>query len=105
VDYDIYRRFHPNKCIFDDRMDDLGEEAMVKDEPPDDEFLAMLPPEIHAFDLASKAWSKLSLFPSVMVDQRPRCPSLSMAFPDTSRCPARIISFCQGKSVANPIQF
>lgn len=31
---------------------------MNKKEPPNDEFLAMLPSHIDAFDIDSKAWSK-----------------------------------------------
>jgi hypothetical protein len=62
IDYKIFRSMHPSKPIFDDQTDDLGAEAMAKNEPPDDDFLAMMPPRIHAFDLANKAWSKISYF-------------------------------------------
>jgi hypothetical protein len=65
VDYDIYRRLHPKKAIFSDRTDDLGTEAMNKTEPPDDDFLAMMPPEIHAYDFSTKAWS--ANFPMIMI--------------------------------------
>lgn len=58
VDYAMFRRIYPNKSIFDDNTDDLGEEAMNKTEPPDDDFLAMLPPYIYGFDIDSKTWSK-----------------------------------------------
>lgn len=58
VDYAILRRFYPNKAIFENSTDDLGEEAMNKTEPPDDDFLAMLPPHIFGFDIESKTWSK-----------------------------------------------
>lgn len=58
VDYAMLRRIYPNKNIFDYNTDDLGEEAMNKTEPPDDDFLAMLPPHIYAFDIDSKTWSK-----------------------------------------------
>jgi hypothetical protein len=33
---------------------------MNKKEPPDDDFLALLPPEIHAFAFSTKTWSKES---------------------------------------------
>lgn len=58
VDYTMLRRIYPNKRIFENNTDDLGEEAMNKTEPPDDDFLAMLPPYIFGFDIDSKAWSK-----------------------------------------------
>lgn len=54
----MLRRFYPNKAIFDNSTDDLGEETMNKTEPPDDDFLAMLPPYIFGFDIDSKTWSK-----------------------------------------------
>lgn len=61
VDYAMLRRFYPNKPIFDNNTDDLGEEAMSKTEPPDDDFLAMLPSCIFGFDIESKAWSKCGM--------------------------------------------
>lgn len=57
VDYDTYRRIYPRKAIFTSKVDDLGQEAMEKGEPPDDDFLAMMPSKIHAFELTTKAWS------------------------------------------------
>lgn len=60
VDYEMFRRLYPDKDIFDGRIDELGGEAMQKSEPPDDDFLAMLPPRIYAFDIESKAWSKFA---------------------------------------------
>jgi hypothetical protein len=59
VDYSIFKRMHPRKPIFSTEADDLGSEAMNKKEPPDDDFLALLPPDIHAFDFSAKTWSKL----------------------------------------------
>ncbi|CAM1504720.1 Fc.00g023110.m01.CDS01 [Cosmosporella sp. VM-42] len=56
VDYSIFRRLHPQKDIFRTEADDLGTDAVDKTEPPDGEFLAMMPPEIHAFDFATKTW-------------------------------------------------
>ena len=57
VDYRVFQRFHPNKPLVTNRADDLGE-AMNRAEPLDDEFLTMMPPKIHAFDFAAKAWSE-----------------------------------------------
>lgn len=61
IDYHIFRSMHPYNKMFDNQTDDLGAEPMAKMEPPDDDFLAMMPPRIHAFDLANKAWSTSSL--------------------------------------------
>ncbi len=60
IDYSMFRRMHPQKPIFQDRRDDLGNKAMNEEEPPSDEFLAVLPPQIHAFDFARKSWRKPS---------------------------------------------
>lgn len=57
VDYEMLRRLYPTKDIFESRVDDLGEEAMRKEEAPDDDFLAMMPPHMYAFEIESKAWS------------------------------------------------
>lgn len=58
IDYTMLRRIYPNKVIFKEATDELGKEAMNKSEPPDDDFLAMLPPYIYGFDIDSKTWSK-----------------------------------------------
>lgn len=58
IDYNMFQRMHSRKEMFANRADDLGSEAMNRNEPPSDEFLALLPPEIHAFDFSAKAWSK-----------------------------------------------
>ncbi|KAM7213550.1 P-loop containing nucleoside triphosphate hydrolase protein [Rhypophila decipiens] len=47
---------HSTKSIFQNTADDIGKAAMDKDEPPDDDFLAMMPPKIHAFDFTKKSW-------------------------------------------------
>ena len=57
VDYNMFRRIHPKKAIFLSQADDLGTEAMNRAEPPSDEFLAMLPPQLHAFDFSAKGFS------------------------------------------------
>ncbi|KAK4040164.1 hypothetical protein C8A01DRAFT_35852 [Parachaetomium inaequale] len=56
VDYKIFKRMHPRNSAFSSQVDDLGTEAMNKKEPPDDHFLALLPPQIHAFDFSTKSW-------------------------------------------------
>ncbi|KAK4185152.1 P-loop containing nucleoside triphosphate hydrolase protein [Podospora australis] len=56
VDYKMYKRMHPRKKIFEEQADDLGSEAMNKTEPPSDDFLTIMPPEVHAYDLSAKIW-------------------------------------------------
>jgi hypothetical protein len=58
VDYDMFRKMHPSNTMFYNVVDDLGVAAFNSSDPPDDDFLAMLPPKIHAFDVNVKAWSK-----------------------------------------------
>lgn len=62
VDYQMLKRMHPKKAIFQYKGDDLGEEAMNAKNPPDDDFLALLPSHIHAFSLQRKHWCKSSAF-------------------------------------------
>ncbi|KAL2288349.1 hypothetical protein FJTKL_04389 [Diaporthe vaccinii] len=61
VDYAMLRRMYLNKAIFKNTIDDLGEEALNKTEPPDDDFLVMLPPYIYGFDIDSKAWKLIRI--------------------------------------------
>ncbi len=49
---------HGNKAIFLSQQDDLGAAAMDAHEPPEGDFLALLPPYIHGFNLHTKSWSK-----------------------------------------------
>jgi hypothetical protein len=70
VDYNFFRRLHPRKPMFSNMTDDLGTEAMNKEQPPDDDFLAMLPPLIHAFDFSTKAWRMQDRVPAPSVERR-----------------------------------
>ena len=58
VDYNMYKKLHPQNLMFRTQADDLGSEAMNKKEPPDSHFLALLSPELVAFNLSTKTWSK-----------------------------------------------
>ncbi len=58
VDYNMFKRLHPQNPMFFTQADDLGSEAMNKKEPPGNHFLALLPPTIHAFNLSTKTWRK-----------------------------------------------
>lgn len=60
VDYDMLRRLYPAKQIFDNKSDDLGEEAMAKSDPPDEEFLMLLPPHVYGFEIEYKVWRKFA---------------------------------------------
>jgi len=60
VDYKMFLRMHPGKPLFKSMTDDLGPAATNAADPPSDDFLALLPPMIHAFDFSSKSWSMYS---------------------------------------------
>lgn len=67
VDYGVLRRMHPGNPIFSITQDNLGDEVMDRDATPDDDFLACLPPKIHAYDLLEKAWSKSYLYAFIAI--------------------------------------
>ncbi len=58
IDITTYRKMHPDAAIFKLRLtDELGEEAMKKEEPPGEEFLLLLPPNVYGFNMQEKKWS------------------------------------------------
>ncbi|TGJ82867.1 hypothetical protein E0Z10_g5894 [Xylaria hypoxylon] len=64
IDLQAYRSLHKNNQY--DRIpqgsglaDELGPEAMKKDEPPDDKFELLLPPTIKGFNMRRKKWYDL----------------------------------------------
>lgn len=60
VDYDMFRRLHPNNPVFSrERYGHIraSNEFIGIEEPPD-EFLCCLPPQIHGFDFTTKTWSQ-----------------------------------------------
>ena len=66
IDYTVYRRLYPGKDIFDDDSENrLSEEAMDQPEPPEGDFVLLLPAQVHAFDFATKKWSKSSPSPKL----------------------------------------
>lgn len=60
VDYTIFKRMHSQNPIFNEPTGHLGESAMNSDEPPEGDFLALLPPHVHGFNLHTKAWGECS---------------------------------------------
>ncbi|XDG05445.1 hypothetical protein ABKA04_005060 [Annulohypoxylon sp. FPYF3050] len=65
IDIKTYRTLHNNKypVIRDEEriVDQLGEEAMSKDKPPEDYFELLLPPTIKGFNLRTKKWYDLNV--------------------------------------------
>jgi hypothetical protein len=60
IDYNMYRRFYPDREIFADMTDGLEEGVFDSSEPPEGDFLALLPASVHAFDLSRKTWRKFT---------------------------------------------
>ncbi|KAH8792357.1 AAA family ATPase [Hyaloscypha sp. PMI_1271] len=64
IDLKTYRELHKsNKPNSTDEAppDDLGEEAMEKDSPPDATFLYLVPPTIKGYNLKRKKWLELQV--------------------------------------------
>ncbi|KAI1411714.1 hypothetical protein F5Y13DRAFT_200698 [Hypoxylon sp. FL1857] len=64
IDLKTYRSLHKdnqyeNRAYRMGLVDELGEEVMSKDEPPDDQFALLLPPTIKGFNLRRKKWYDL----------------------------------------------
>ncbi|KAI9738381.1 MAG: hypothetical protein M1834_008884 [Cirrosporium novae-zelandiae] len=59
IDIFTYRKMHPSK---DRRLrNDLGPEAMEFEEPPDEEFLLLLPTDVLGYNMQEKKWVKLQV--------------------------------------------
>jgi SpoVK/Ycf46/Vps4 family AAA+-type ATPase len=57
VDMKVYHSLHPQTT--DRLQDELGPEAMAKEEPPDDRFELLLPLTIKGFNMRRKKWFDL----------------------------------------------
>lgn len=57
VDLKAYRSLHQSSTS--GLFDELGPEAMAKEEPPDDKFELLLPPTIKGFNMRRKKWFDL----------------------------------------------
>ena len=58
VDMNMYWEMHPEESSSRSTGDDLGQDAMTKEQPPDEDFLFLMPPTITGFGLHDKVWSK-----------------------------------------------
>lgn len=59
VDFKTYRKLHPSMLSTSSLVDELGPEALAKDEPPDEQFELLLPLKIKGYNLRRKKWFDL----------------------------------------------
>lgn len=64
VDVSTYQRMHGEPST---PQDDLGLEAMKREEPPESSFFLLLPYEIHGFGMHDKKWRKYFLKLSLLI--------------------------------------
>jgi hypothetical protein len=63
VDYNTYRELHADAAVFaSPSRDDLGDEKMDQNEPPDGPFVLLLPATVEGFAIQDKKWSKALVF-------------------------------------------
>lgn len=60
VDIDTYRRMHSDEELDPRNKDDLSEESMNAENPPDDPFLLLLPAKIQGYGFHDKKWRKFT---------------------------------------------
>lgn len=61
IDLKMYRSLHPSDRSSKPLLDELGVDAMAKDEPPDRQFNYLFPPEIKGYNLRRKKWFDLEV--------------------------------------------
>ncbi|KAI9869908.1 MAG: hypothetical protein M1830_004937 [Pleopsidium flavum] len=60
IDTTTYRKMHPDAAKSNPQLrDDLGPKALERDEPPDGDFVMLLPPNIFGFNMQEKKWVNL----------------------------------------------
>jgi hypothetical protein len=52
IDMSAYKKLHPTSSL----EDHIGSEKMARDDPPDGDFLLLLPPKIKGYNLRRKKW-------------------------------------------------
>jgi len=58
IDTATFNELHPSQSL---QQDELGSDAMERDNPPDETFLLLLPPRIHGYGLDDKKWMTLTI--------------------------------------------
>lgn len=64
VDAAMHREMFPDATILGDHdrlSDNLGKKAMARNNPPGGDFVLLLPPTLHGFDVQAQKWSVLSV--------------------------------------------
>jgi hypothetical protein len=57
IDYATYHELHPDASVFSGKTrDDIGDEAMEKDDPPGDDLELLFPAKIDGFAIQDKKW-------------------------------------------------
>ncbi|CAO2651416.1 Nn.00g039860.m01.CDS01 [Neocucurbitaria sp. VM-36] len=59
IDIDTYRRMHSDEDLKAREKDDLSEETMNSDAPPEDDFVLLLPAKIQGYGFHDKKWRLL----------------------------------------------
>jgi hypothetical protein len=61
VDLETFKKLHPASAPAGGRRDDLGAEKMASQDPPDRNFLMLLPPKVKGFNIREKKWHDLEV--------------------------------------------
>ncbi|ERF77115.1 hypothetical protein EPUS_07656 [Endocarpon pusillum Z07020] len=61
IDFKTFCSLHRNNNFPESSLDELGDDAMAKDEPPDEKFSYLLPPTIKGYNLRLKKWFDLEV--------------------------------------------
>ena len=61
IDLSMFYKMYPEKLPIRRLKDELGPEIMASEEPPDGDFVLLLPTNLRGFDLAEKTWKELDV--------------------------------------------
>ncbi|KAJ4310210.1 hypothetical protein N0V84_011079 [Fusarium piperis] len=95
IDYDMFKRLHPNNKVFGEIDDDdysWDRNDFIGIEEPPDEFLYCLPPEIHGFDFTTKTWKTLEVDHITDVTWNKKAFSQLVAPPETKELIQAVVS-------------